>query len=236
MQRNNPVDRLPYPLLIRGRAGYTGTTLTDLLSPAGVTAFVGGGGKTGTMLALAQELAGQGARVIVTTTTHILPVTAPLPSGMRVVGVPLPNGKLGPVEHPERLRRECDFLLLESDGSRGLPVKAPADHEPALLPETELVIALQGMTAFGKPISAVCHRPERVCAVLGKSPEELLCPADGAALLLRSQGQRKGVGHRRYAVVLNQADGKPEQDAAREIMSLLPSDISCAMTAYRQKE
>ena len=45
--------------------------------PHGITSLVGGGGKTTLMLRLAHELAATGARVIVTTTTHIFP-----PDGM----------------------------------------------------------------------------------------------------------------------------------------------------------
>ena len=38
----------------------------------GVVAFVGAGGKTTAMLLLARELAAEGRRVLVTTTTHLL--------------------------------------------------------------------------------------------------------------------------------------------------------------------
>ena len=43
-----------------------------------VVSLVGGGGKTATMYLLAHELAGQGRRVIVTTTTNIMPPDPPL--------------------------------------------------------------------------------------------------------------------------------------------------------------
>lgn len=227
-------NTLPYPTLIRDRLGQTARHLAPLLHPAPITAFVGGGGKTSTILALAQELAGQGAQVIVTTTTHILPVTAPLPKHIRVAGTPLPNGKLGPVEGLAGLAEQCDFLLIESDGSRSLPAKAPASHEPVIPPWAQMVVAVQGMTAFGQPIQAVCHRPQQVCALLGKDPNATLTAEDGAALLLSPRGQQKNVGNRPYALVLNQADGIPEQETARQIMALLPPQLPCAMTSYRE--
>lgn len=226
---------LPYPYYICDRFGNDRETLAEILHPSPVTAFVGSGGKTGTILALAQDLDAQGARVIITTTAKILPVNAKLPSGIRVIGSPLSNGKLGPVSHAELLCRECDFLLIESDGSRSLPVKAPGDHEPPIPEFAEAVVALQGMTAFGKPIREVCHRPERVCALIGKDPDAALAPEDGAKLLLSTSGQMKNIGNRRYAVILNQADGENERLAARQIILRLPGNIICAITSYKRK-
>ena len=65
-----------------------------------------------------------------------------------------------------------------------------------------------GLTGIGRPIAQVCHRPERVCAVLAVSPEQCITPEMAAALLLHEHGLRKGVGNRRFAVILNQADGR----------------------------
>jgi replicative DNA helicase len=44
-----------------------------LTCPLGIIALVGGGGKTTLMLQMARELSKSGARVIVSTTTHIFP-------------------------------------------------------------------------------------------------------------------------------------------------------------------
>lgn len=224
---------LKTPVFLADRWGREALSLSALLQPAPVTSFVGGGGKTSTILTLAQELCQSGARVIVTTTTHILPVRGELPKGLRIVGTPLPNGKLACIDHPEKLIRECDFLLIEADGSRGLPAKAPADHEPVILPETQLVVAVQGLSAIGHPIEAVCHRPERVCALLHKTPETLFTPEDGAALLMSLSGQRKGVEGRRYAIVLNQADTLWERSLGVETAGFLAEEIPAAITAYQ---
>lgn len=227
--------RLRRPSLIRTSTG-DAASLADALVIEHVTSLVGSGGKTSTMLALAGELCGRGARVIVTTTTHMWPVAEPLPIGLRVVGVPGKLGKLGPVERPEALIRECDYLLIEADGSRGLPAKAPSGHEPVILRETELVIGVQGLTAFGNPIGKVCHRPEQVCALLGRGPEDLLTAQDMARLLTLPMGLRKNVGERRYAAVLNQADGPVQLRAAEAITGFLPGEIPWAVTAYSCKE
>ena len=208
--------------------------ITDVIRPAPITSFVGGGGKTSSMLAIGTELAEQGNRVILTTTTHIRPFSEPLVRGLSCVGQPAENGKLGPVSDPDGLKMQCEYLLIEADGSRGMPVKAPAGHEPVLTAGTELVIAVLGLTGIGRPISAVCHRPERVCALLGVSPDAAVTPERAAALILSRDGLRKHTDGRRFAVLLNQADGAKEQEAGRRIASLLPRGIACVMTSYRE--
>ncbi|MGN1031711.1 MAG: selenium cofactor biosynthesis protein YqeC, partial [Butyricicoccaceae bacterium] len=152
------------------------------------------------------------------------------------VGERTENGKLGPVSHPDALKKQCDFLLIEADGSRGLPLKAPAAHEPVITEGTGLVIAVLGLTGIGKPIAEVCHRPEQVCALLGMRTEDSMTPEAAAMLLMSRNGLRKQVGSRRFAVILNQADGAREQDAGRRIASRLPTEIPCVMTSYREVE
>lgn len=207
--------------------------LTDAIVPAPITAFVGGGGKTSSMLTMGTELAQRGKRTVMTTTTRIMPFCETLPKNLTCVGRPAEHGKLQAVEHPDALRQQYDFVLIEADGSRGLPLKAPAAHEPVLTPQTGLVIAVMGLTGIGRPIAQVCHRLERVCAVLAVSPEQCITPEMAAALLLHEHGLRKGVGNRRFAVILNQADGRREQDAGGRIAAQLPQDIACVLTTYR---
>ncbi len=209
--------------------------LTDAIAPAPITAFVGGGGKTSSMLTMGTELAQRGKQTILTTTTRIYPFEKPLPERLRCVGLPAQQGKLRGVDNPDALKRECDFLLIEADGSRGLPIKAPAAHEPVLTAQTGLVIAVMGLTGVGKPIAQVCHRPERVCEVLSMTPEQYMTPEAAASLILHESGLRKGVHKRRFAVILNQADSRKEKEAGARIAACLPDAISCVLTTYREE-
>ena len=68
---------------------------------------------------------------------------------------------------------------------------------------------------------------ERVVELTGITPEM------AAVLLLHEHGLRKGIGNRRFAVILNQADGRREQDAGGRIAAQLPQDIACVLTTYR---
>jgi len=118
------------------------------------------------MYRLGRELADRGWRVITTTTTMIRP---PLPDqsqelivedradqALRRVSAALQlkgsitlasqrlsaENKLRGIE-PEwvrSLRPLADVVIIEADGARGLPLKAPATHEPVVPTETTLFI------------------------------------------------------------------------------------------------
>ncbi len=99
---------------------------------------------------------------------------------------------------------DLTWLICEADGSRGLPIKAHASHEPALFSSCTLGIAVMGMQALGRPlIEGQVHRPELLRLLLGYPAEHQLIPADLAraalAYLRQFQTQRR-------ALVLSQAE------------------------------
>jgi molybdenum cofactor cytidylyltransferase len=207
------------------------------LAPRGeLVAIVGGGGKSSLMFALAKQLPGRG---VMTTTTRIFAgqmgyaaevctlddanwrarldgVGAGLlvvghVEGQRAVGVPLelPAELLG---HPR-----IDWVVVEADGSRMLPVKAPASHEPVVPIGTTLLVPVVGIDAFSKPIGEIAHRPERVCAITGLSAQDHLTAAALARLLTSPEGGLKGTPSAGRAVVLiNKVESAPEFALARE--------------------
>lgn len=133
----------------------------------------------------------------------------------------------------EAVLEEADEALVEADGARCLPIKAPAEHEPVILPETDVVIAVLGMNALGRPLSEVCFRPERAMAVLrdgGRPEEHTVTAEDLAALFLSEEGCRKGVGDREYYCVVNQCDDKARLKEAEKILRLL-KDGGCVRAA-----
>lgn len=202
--------------------------------PKGVTSLVGGGGKTTLMLALARELAGAGHTVVVSTSTHIFPpdgvltLTGATEEDVRrafqserlvCLGTPAERGKLSaPKLTADEMARLADYVLLEADGAKRLPLKAPAEHEPVVPPETALVIAVLGLDGIGKPVSQSAFRPERYAALIGKTEAEIVTPIDAARVLTHSNGQRKGVTETmRFCALLNKADDAERSAAALEI-------------------
>ena len=164
----------------------------------GLTAVMGSGGKTSLVCRLADELSA--ARVIIATSTHMRQVPAlqtrvgtVAPGTPAVVGTPCGDGKFGPPEQSwAELCTLADYVLVEADGSRGLPLKAHLSHEPVLPQEAGQIIAVLGLTGLGRPIAEAAHRPERYAGLAGCAPEDIARVLEAEALHTR--------------VLLNQAD------------------------------
>lgn len=184
--------------------------------------LVGGGGKTTVMYELAAAWAACGRKVLVLTSTHILcpadgSFAADVPAVQNlwqqgryaVIGTPeLSTGKLTapPQDLYEALQLQADVILCEADGSKHHPCKAPAAHEPVLLPDSDIVLAVAGMDALCRPLSQACQRSQLAAELLDCGAEKILDAQMLTVLLLSEQGARKNVGKRAYYIVLNKCD------------------------------
>ena len=132
---------------------------------------VGAGGKTTLIYLLARELTDAGYKVAVTTTTHM---QAEGRYGFRPLGIPCEDGKIKGIseEFPGELLKEYDIVLVEGDGSRQLPMKFPADHEPVIPAKTDMVIGVAGAGAIGRTFREACHRYHIACAYFRCEPDE----------------------------------------------------------------
>lgn len=222
-----------------------------------VISLVGAGGKTTTMYQLADELAEQGLRVIVTTSTHIVKPTGrkileisswdqleslEWAEGIVVVGkqddrckdkLVSPSGDL-PLD-------KADVILVEADGAKQKPIKIPASHEPVLLKQTEMVIACVGLSAMGTAWRESCFRFETDGDWLRTDGEAVITVEDVVLLLMDRRGARKAVAsypEHEYRIVLNQGDTKEQKIAALRISHMLPDFLryGCAMTKYQVEE
>ena len=204
-----------------------------------VVSVTGGGGKTTLIRRLQQECMGLQISHAVSTTTHMqyernaafleeesLERLLAVENKERTVwmGRPVSEEKMQGFSAVflEKVYKQGLWLLLEADGAKYLPVKAPAAHEPVIVPFTTRVVQVYGLDGIGYPIKDVCFRPDCVSAVLGKSPAEILTSADIVRLAASTQGGRKQVAEgMRYQVVLNKADDRKRQKLAEEIVNAL---------------
>lgn len=166
--------------------------------------FVGAGGKTSALFRLAHELQADGWRVIGTTTTRLarheilnVPCALAVGAGMKpaVVRECLDaHGFVFLYSHvdsrrdkviglaPEALSRlmdavNSDALLIEADGSRRLPLKAPRGNEPVLPTDVSLVVPVAGIDALGQPLDAEhVFNVERIIERYGFPEGEPLLP------------------------------------------------------------
>ncbi len=125
-------------------------------------------------------------------------------------------------------------VLVEADGSRQRPVKAPAPHEPVLPRSTTLLAPLLGLEGLGRRLAEPwVHRPQRLRALLGvEGAEARLTPALAARLLTHpaggAKGRRPGMAFR---AILNQADNAPRLASGRLVASLLAWEGEAALLA-----
>jgi molybdenum cofactor cytidylyltransferase len=246
-----------------------GLSLRDALGLAAneVVALVGGGGKSTTMFRLAREVAEAGGWVVTTTTTHIFggqTVLAParlleaeasserLAAALAAHRHVLVVGPTDPAtnragglsrERFSQIRRWAPdaCFINEADGSRTLPFKAPAAHEPVIPAETTLVLPLVGADVFGRPLTPDhVHRPELVAALSGAALGAPVTPEIVARVLAHPEGGRKGAPPgARVIVLINKVASLPDPAPAREAAERLlrePAIDAVLLTAVRDPD
>lgn len=215
-----------------------------------VIAFVGGGGKTTALFRLADELAAQGKRVITTTTTRIFAaqieraprhlfydatpdfitrVLAVLEAHphLLIVGAETEDGKaLGvPPALVDELsaRAQVDAILVEADGARMRPFKAPAEHEPVIPDSTTLLVPVIGAPALGASLDDDhVHRAEIIARLAGARIGEPITPNIAARVIAHAEGGLKDKPrHARCIVLVNQVETDEQLESARLLVRLL---------------
>lgn len=99
-------------------------------------------------------------------------------------------------------------LLIEADGSRQKPLKAPASHEPPIPGFTETVMVVAGMSAIGKALTDEhVHHAEIFSQLSGLQIGETITPQAVISMLTHPQGGLKNIPpNARHIALLNQAD------------------------------
>jgi probable selenium-dependent hydroxylase accessory protein YqeC len=118
----------------------------------------------------------------------------------------------------EIFRGSTGIVLVEADGSRGLPIKAPGPSEPVMPPGADIVIGVIGLDSLGAPIDEEhVFRPEILAERVGLAAGSPIDAAAAGRLAAHPQGLFRGApeGARKF-VVLNKFDlitrmEKPEQ-------------------------
>jgi len=213
-------------------------------------AFVGAGGKTTAMFQLARELLSTVHRppsVIVTATSHLgvwqipladrhIAAESPRDIGEIAKGITLVTGAINDDRtEPVSLSilsclREWSIkdsipLLIEADGARQKPIKAPAIHEPPIPDFVETVIIVAGLSGLGQLLDEEHVHRSHLFSTLGGLPlNQPISPEHLTCLLLHPEGGLKNIpAQARRVALLNQAE-TPELQAiggkmARELLS-----------------
>ena len=227
------------------------------LKPFSRIAFVGSGGKTTALFLLARQI----KPVIVTASTHLSisqikladqhfvinsledcdQIEDHLPAGVILVTGPIMGDRTAGLsaEIFSWLDKYCDRhslpMLIEADGSRQRPLKAPSDYEPVFPECVNHVVVVAGLSGFGKPLTQKwVHRPEFFASLSGLSPGELINPDDVVRVLLHPDGGIRNIPDNvRRDLIFNQADSPVQQALvgrlARNMLSTYNSVISTSV-------
>ncbi len=197
-----------------------------------VVALVGGGGKTTTMLCLGTEARTRGWAATLGTTTKVGVDQVSSPAEFVHGGIVA--GKFTGASPDAFASRPDGIVVIEADGARGRPAKAPADHEPVIPTCATLVIAVIGADALGRVIADQCHRPLRVAAVVGCQPYERLTPIRASTLLVSERGGRKNVpASARFAVLITKVDDTNGELVAALIERLALVHTVCVIEGWK---
>jgi len=237
---------------------------STILDPQSAIAFVGSGGKTTALFRLARELTRGERPVILTATTHLHIDQITLADSHWIVEKPEEFSGLeedlhavvlvtGRVEDDRttglnnglisRLREVCSShnlpLLIEADGSRERPLKAPAGHEPVIPEFVDTVIVVAGLTGLGRPLTEeFVHRPNIFARLCGLKMGEAITSEALALVLTHPAGGLKNIPlQARRIVLLNQADTPELQAQGKNLAEkLLPLYHSVIIASLKQSQ
>ena len=185
-----------------------------------VVSIAGAGGKTTLMFALARSRAREGYTAAVMTGGP--QEAARAFSQGKLVAAGSPDAECFKMTAPagetmQYLLDHAQALIIEADGSKRLPIKFPNDTEPVLLPQTNRVVVVAGLSALGRPLGEICHRAPVTPPVIARLVTE-------------------GYARYRPIVLLNQADTPERLRAGEETAALLRGAFErvCVMSLLQE--
>jgi molybdenum cofactor cytidylyltransferase len=202
--------------------------------------FIGAGGKTGLMKAMALLARTRGIRVLATTTTRVRisefssPPFVPVSLGEANGPMLARFGRAGkiPFVHdgiegekfrgvpPEKVGsvgKGFGAVLVEADGGKGMPLKRLRDHEPPI-PRGGNVVLVVGADAAGMPLEDACFNWEGAVEQGIARPGQVLDAATIRRILFHHRGYLDVAGNRPMYVAVNKSDiGAGAETLAREL-------------------
>jgi probable selenium-dependent hydroxylase accessory protein YqeC len=219
------------------------------LETARVISICGSGGKTSLMAALVREFAASaGERILATTTTKMATEEADGPwRACQATDASEILAACGDDSSPVLAYRFADHrrgrllgfstatidtiaesgrftrILVEADGSRRRPLKAPDAGEPAFPVSTTAVVMVAGLSGLGRPLNDdVVFRSGRWSELTGLASCATITPDSLACVIAHPDGLTRGAPPTaRRVLLLNQADTPEHAIAAREVLQAL---------------
>lgn len=214
--------------------------------------IVGAGGKTTLLYYLSRKFRDMNRKILLTTTTHIYMPTENIfdsslisddkdniikyagsidRSGVYLVGSSIDEeSKLKGLDSDalDKLSRlnVFDLILVEADGSKNKPIKAPTEREPVVPESTTIMIGVIGLDSLGRFVdSGTVHRLEEFCCICECSKEDVIDEAMIAKLISHPRGLFKNVPDKAEKIVfLNKVDDIELRNSGIKIKSMIEED------------
>lgn len=210
-----------------------------------MVSLVGGGGKSSIMFKLAQELKAEHRRVLVTTTTNIYNPDKSLydhfflwndkkihdikKQDLRQGSITVIGSRITDEQKLKGINKEYvdelyssgvyDAILVEADGAKRKPIKAPDVHEPVVPEYTSILAGVIGMDCYGKAIdTAWVHRPHILAEIAGRTVGDAIDDSVITRLALSPDGLFKNCpGKAEKVMFINKVEGIDIFSAAERI-------------------
>ena len=227
--------------------------------PASSICFTGAGGKTTALFQLARQ--SKEKLILATATTHMGKWQTALADHHIIVdqnassiqlpeqGVVLITGEIKdnrtlPISNNtlywlrEISKKNNVRLLIEADGSRQKPIKAPAEHEPPIPDFADMVIYVAGLSGLQKPLDKDnIHRPEIFSKLTGLALNKAVSPEKLINYLVHPQGALKNIpSSAKKIALLNQADTPQLQSIGSQMAEKLMNVYDAVLVGSLQTD
>ena len=133
------------------------------------------------------------------------------------------------VREPEEIDRlkasgRFDSIIVEADGSKGLPLKSYGEYEPPIPQSSDLVILVIGVDGFYQPIEEVVHRPEIYAAMTRSRLRSPVTAKNYLRHFRNANGALKNVPDCPVLVMLNRIDLLKDREVLAELIPGLLSN------------
>lgn len=222
-------------MIISGMAEKLWETLEKILidNGRGFISVTGGGGKTTFLVSFSSFLKSRGYSVLMTTSTKLASpysfdykadhvflspdILSYWPGKGESVFYGEYNDRLGKTVAPPEsivslLYERYDVVIVESDGSRRLPLKIHTERDPVIWPPTTSVVSIAGLWAYGKRVEDTVFGDDRTGIYVDKSYFDYLSSIP--------QGMRKGMKRDTKNVFLFNGGDVVEDRVREEIKSI----------------
>ena len=222
--------------------------------------IVGAGGKTTLLYLLGNHLLEAGFNVLLTTTTMVYypdsdeNINNLTFWGSKIIesefmqefkqGFEQDKRKIKGFEKEEMERfvrsgqfNDFDFVLIEADGAKRMPIKAPKENEPVVIDFSDIVLGVVGLDSLGKAINEEnTHRPAELIKIFNKDLGDIINENDIKNLVLSENGLFKNSpDFAKKILVLNKADSVERLKSGKKIIDLLDNKIDYLVISSLKK-